>query len=147
MITTPTKIFLEIHFKFEKDSFFLIHLELKRQIRFYSKTIPDSIPKQPKQQTIYTHLGRLIYTYETYIAYGYLWVSQEHLQGSVNNPAKYQKTCYFLYPHLYKAKPITRFGKVIGFWSWKPLSGFKIFNLRPWTGWAFRPAILRFPPG
>ena len=52
MITTPTKIFLEIHFKFEKDSFFLIHLELKRQIRFYSKTILDSIPKQPKQQTI-----------------------------------------------------------------------------------------------
>ena len=115
MFTTPTKIFLEIHFKFEKDSFFLIHLELKRQIRFYSKTIPDHTRFHTETAQTTNHLGRLIYTYETYIAYGYLWVSQEYLQGSVNNPAKYQKTCYFLYPHLYKAKPITRFGKVIDF--------------------------------
>ena len=39
-------------FQIRIDSFFFIHLELKRQIRLYSKTIPDSIPKRRKKQTI-----------------------------------------------------------------------------------------------
>ena len=48
---------------------------------------------------------------------GITGVNEEYLQESIHNPAQYQKTYYFLYPHLYKAKPSTCFGKVIGFWS------------------------------
>ena len=129
-ISNSHRLFLSYSLGIETTNTFL----LQNHTRFHTETAQKNKP------------FRAAYIY-LYIAYGYLWVSQEYLQGSVNNPAKYQKTCYFLYPHLYKAKPITCFGKVIGFWSWKPLSGFKIFNLRPWTGGAFRPAIMRFPPG
>ena len=49
-IRTSTKRFLKIHFEFAYNSFFLIHLELKRQILSYtlvfpSKTILDSRQK------------------------------------------------------------------------------------------------------
>ena len=66
MFTTPTKIFLEIHFKFEKDSFFLSYslgiettntFLLQNHTRFHTETAQTT-----------NHLGRLIYTYETYIA-------------------------------------------------------------------------------
>ena len=30
---------------------------------------------------------------------GITGVNEEYLQGSIHNPAQYQKTYYFLYPH------------------------------------------------
>ena len=51
-IRTPTKRFLKIHFEFAYNSFFLIHLELKRQILSYTPVIPSKTILDSRQKWI-----------------------------------------------------------------------------------------------